>query len=154
MGENRSKGVIGTLIPRVVKAAILSFIMGGEAAIIFFIPEVRRYMAQFYPSNEPFLYLIIMFAVFEFFIQLTYNTIFYYLISGARAFIVMMLLYYWSEGGIFNVSVPIDGRSISVTMNLSFLIYTLLLLSLLTIAKNVLGGIQFLAYKEEAEVSV
>ena len=105
--ETNVKSLLRKILPRVLKAAFWGFLMGGEALLLYRIPELGGQLASFFPSGEPlFLMFMVIFVSFEVAIQLLSGTIFPYALGVARALISMALLVYITNGGIITIAAP------------------------------------------------
>ncbi|MCD6324894.1 hypothetical protein J7L97_01240, partial [Candidatus Bathyarchaeota archaeon] len=89
-------------------------------------------------------------------IQLLRGTIFPYALSMARSIISIILLIQVTNGGImtFTIQPPAGtqmaaGTSILITLNFQPILGVILLLSLLSVIKNLLQAIDYLSRKEE-----
>jgi len=155
--EKTAKDWAKIIIPRVLRAAFWGFIMGGEILIPLYIPEVGGRFLRVLPIEQTgFSYLLFVFVGFEVAIQLFRGTIIKYALSIARAFISMILLVVITNGGVMSLTIqsspeiPLPpGMNIIFTIDFKAILGILLLLSLLSVVKNMLQAIEFLSEKEE-----
>ena len=144
------------LLPRILRAAVWGLLMGGELLIMSYIPEVGGELYKYLPL-EPmeFSNILFLFIFFEVVIQLLRGTIFPYAIRTARALISMTLLVVITNGGVMKLTIqstpemPLYGMGIIFSIDFKAVLSIFLLLSLLSIVKNVLNAIDFMAETEE-----
>lgn len=145
------------LLPRILRAAVWGLLMGGELLLMSNIPGVGGALYRYLPI-EPMAFsnFLLLFIFFEVAIQLLKGTIFPYVLSTARALISMILLVAITNGGILTMALqsapetPLPaGTGIVFSIDFQVVLSIFLLLSLLSIAKNVLNAIDFMAEKEE-----
>ncbi len=148
------------ILPRVLRAALWGFIMGGEMLILLFIPDIGGRFQEFLPAEQiGFSYFLFIFVGFEVVIQLLRGTIFQYVFGMARALASMIVLVFITNGGIMSFLIsssselPLPaGVVVSLTAEFRVVIGVLLTLSLLSIIKNLLQAINFLSEKAEEPV--
>ena len=158
--EKTGKEWAKILLPRILRAALWSFIMGGEALIWLNLPGIGDVLAQALPAESTGVsYFLVIFIAFEVAIQLLAGTIFPYALSMARALISMYMLVQVTNGGIITLALnrspemPIPlGTTMVLTINFQTILTAFLLLSLVSLIKNLLQAIQFLADKAEEPV--
>lgn len=147
--EYVDKGRIKALISRVIKALLWSLVMGGEVLILYLSPYFGRYFAFLEPVEGSLLTILLIFVAIEFLIQLTSGMILPYALSTVRVLAAIYLIYQWTNGGIYVSNTLVQNIPVKVTVEFTFILNTFILLSLLTVLKNVLGGIGFLYQKGE-----
>jgi len=148
------------IFPRVLRAALWGFIMGGEMLIFLFVPDIGGRFSEFLPAEQiGFSYFLFIFIGFEVAIQLLRGTIFQHVLGMARALISIIVLVFITNGGImsFTISsspeIPLPpGIVISFTVGFKVVLGVFLILSSLTIIKNLLQAIDFLSEKAEEPV--
>ena len=157
-GDQKSERILlKILLPRILRAAVWGLLMGGELLIMSYIPEIGRELYSYLPI-EPmevsnFLFL---FIVFEVAIQLLRGTIFPYALRTARALISMILLVDVTNGGVMTMTIqstpetPLPaGMGIILSIEFKAVLSVFLLFSLLSLVKNLLNAIDFMAKTEE-----
>lgn len=157
MAEENGKGFFKSILTRVLRAIVWGFIMGGELLIpMFLIPDVSEQFMMLFPGQIEFSYVIAIFVGFEVAIQLLRGTIFQYALSMARALTSMILLILATNGGVLTITiaasqdVPLpSGVTIDLVVDFSTILGIFLVLSLLSIIKNLLQAIDFLSKKAE-----
>ncbi len=155
--ERTAKDWMKILLPRILRAAVWGFIMGGEMLLLIYIAEAGGPFLKLIPiEQESLSYLLVVFVGFEVAIQLLYGTIFQYALSITRALISMIALVFMTNGGIISITlqrsqeIPIPlGTSIIFAIDFKAILGAWLLLSSLSIVKNLLQAIEFLSEKEE-----
>jgi len=162
--EKTGKDWAKIIIPRVLRAIIWGFIMGGEMLLLLYLPQ---FIPQFGEQTMEILpvqtitgisYFFLVFAGIEVAIQLLRGTVFPYALSIARSFISIILLIQVTNWGImtFTIQPPAEaemaaGMSIIFTLNFKPVLGVILLLSLISVIKNLLQAIDYLSQKEETE---
>jgi hypothetical protein len=149
------------LLPRVLRAALWGFIMGGEMLILLNLTGMGgRFMEVLPLEQTAFSYFLFIFIGFEVAIQLLRGTIFPYALGVARALISTIFLVLTTNGGVINVNVQgspelptPSGMSIMFAVDFK-VILAYLLLSSLGIIKNLLEAIRFLSEKAEEPVTL
>jgi hypothetical protein len=145
------------LLPRILRAVVWGLLMGGEFLLVSYMPEVGGELYKYIPI-EPmaFSHFLILFIVFEVAIQLLRGTIFPYALRTARAVISMILLVVITNGGVMSMTLqptpetPLPaGMGITISVDFQAVLGVFLLLSLLSIVKNVLHAVDFMAEAEE-----
>ena len=155
--ERTAKDWARILAPRVSKAMLWGFLMGGEMLLMLNIfGELGQRLGI--PLIEPtgFSHFLLIFIGFEVAIQLLKGTIFPYALSTARALISMILFILLTNGGVVSVPVPSTPQipippemSMTFTFEFKAILAATLLLSLLSITKNLLQAVRFLSEREE-----
>ena len=160
--EKTGKEWAKIIIPRVLRAIIWGFIMGGEVLLMLYLPQ---FIPQFGGEAMEILpvqtisgisYFFLIFAGIEVAIQLLRGTVFPYVLSVARSLISIILLVQMTNGGIitFTIQPPAGaqmaaGTSIIFTLNFQPILGVILLLSLISVIKNLLQAVDYLSQKEE-----
>jgi len=158
--EKTAKDWARIIIPRVLRAVLWGFIMGGDMLLLLhlsqFAPQFGGEMMEALPIRETagLSYFFLVFAGIEVAIQLLRGTIFPYALSMARSIISIILLIQITNGGImtFTIQPPFEmaaGTSIIFTLDFQPVLAVILLLSLISMVKNLLQAIDFLSQKEE-----
>lgn len=156
--EGRSgKDWLMLILPRVLRAALWGFIMGGELLIPLLMPELGGKFEQFFSiSRFSFSYLVIVFIGFEVAIQLLRGTIIKYGLSIARALISIVALVLITNGGImsftiaYSPEIPLPpGLALVFTVDFRVVLGIFLIFSLLSIIKNLLQAVDFLSQQAE-----
>ena len=158
--EKTLKDWLRIIFPRVLRAALWGFIMGGEMLILLFIPDIGGKFQEFLPAEQTgFSYFLFIFVGFEVAIQLLRGTIFQHVLGMARALTSMIVMVFITNGGImsFAISSSLDlplppGVVISFTAGFRVVLGVLLILLLLSMIKNLLQAINFLSEKAEEPV--
>lgn len=151
----RERGLLRKLLPRIIKASIWGFIMGGEALFMYLIPEVSEMFKSFLPVQEtPLISLVAVFVAFEVAIQLLAGTVYRYALSIARALFSMIFLVYVTNGGIMALSFPMGEMPISIVFNFRTILAVFLIFSLISVVKNLLQTVNFLAEGAESPITI
>jgi len=152
------------IIPRVIRAVIWGFIMGGEALLLLNLPQLLPGMEEgamwmeMIPAETTanLSYFFILFAGIEVTIQLLRGTVFPYALSMARSIISMILLVQMTNGGVMTITMqpppgsPIpEGASIILTLDFQPVLAVILLIALLSVIKNLLQAVDYLSKREE-----
>ena len=155
MDEERSiRRTLRKIVPRLLKAAFWSFLMGGEALFFFLLPGFNEYLSTIFPVDKPFfLGILAIFVLFEVAIQLLSGTILKYVLSITRALISMIYLVFITNCGIITMSIPSEmvpyGGIISFTVEFRAILSIFLIFSLISILKNIIQAITFLSERAE-----
>ncbi len=158
--EKTAKDWARILLPRVLRAMLWSFLMGGEVLILLSVSEeAGRLLGVPFVEPTGFSYFLLIFVGFEVAIQLLRGTIFPYALGIARALISMIILLLITNGGVISMPVPLTPQiaappeiDLTVTIEFKPILGATLLLSLLSTAKNLLQAVRFLSEKEEEPV--
>ncbi len=158
--EQTLKDWLRILLPRVLRAALWGFLMGGELLILLFIPDIGGRFQEIFPIEQTDLsYLLFIFIGFEVAIQLMRGTIIQFILGMARAVASIAVLLIVTKGGImtFTMSsisdIPLPtGIVISFKVDFRAVLAIFLILSLLIIIKNLLKAIDFMSEKAEEPV--
>lgn len=162
MDEERSgKDWLRLILPRVLRAALWGFIMGGELLILLLMPQFGGELGRFLPDGQlNFSLLAIIFVGFEVAIQLLRGTILQYALSIARTLISMVALVIVTNGGVMTFTVPSSpeiplppGMILLLTVDFKVILGFFLLFSLLSVAKNILQAVNFLSQTSEEPVT-
>jgi len=160
--EKTGKDWAKIIIPRVLRAILWGFIMGGEMLLLLYLPQ---FLPQFGGQTMEMLpiqttagisYFFLVFAGIEVAIQLLRGTVFPYALSMARSIISIILLVQITNGGIMSFTIQPSpgaqmpaGTSITFTFDFQSVLGVILLLSLISVIKNLLQAIDYLSKKEE-----
>jgi len=160
--EKTGKDWAKIIIPRVLRAVFMGFIMGGEMLLLLnlpqFIPQLGEQAMKVLPTQTTagLSYFFLIFAGIEVTIQLLRGTIFPYALSMARSLISMILLIQMTNGGIMTFTIQpsfgdqiASGTSIIFTLDFQPVLGIILLVSLISMAKNLLQAVDYLSKKEE-----
>ena len=155
--EKTFKDWLRIIVPRVLRAAFWSFIMGGELLLL---SGADGGFLSFLPVDQGGLsYILFIFIGFEIAIQLLRGTVIPYALSMARTLISMIALIFITNGGIMTLNmssspeVPLPpGLAISFTVDFRAILGIFLIFSLLSILKNLLQAINFLSERAEEPV--
>ena len=159
--ERTGKDWARIIIPRVLRAILWGFIMGGEMLLLLhlseFAPQFGGSMMESLPIREMtgLSYFFLVFAGIEVAIQLLRGTVFPYAFSMARSIISIILLIQITNGGVmtFTIHPPSEmaaGTSLIFTLDFQPVLGVILLLSLISMIKNLMQAVDFLSQKEEA----
>jgi len=155
--EKTAKEWARILLPRVVRAALWGFLMGGEMLILLNIfGEMGTLLGIPFIEPTDFSHFLLIFVGFEVAIQLLRGTIFPYALGITRALISMIILVTVTNGGVISMQVPSTPQiplppemNITFTIEFKAVLRAALLLSSLGIMKNLLQAVRFLSEKEE-----
>jgi len=158
--ERRWKDWLKILLPRVIRAAIWGFIMGGEILIPLLMPGIGGNLESFFPTGQfSFSFLVAVFVGFEVTIQLLRGTIFQYALSIARTLISSITLVLMTNMGIMTLTIspspgmPLPpGITLIFTVDFKAVLGVFLIFSLLSIIKNLLQAVDFLSQRAEEPV--
>lgn len=140
------------MLPRVIRIVLWTLILFGGATLVTTVTESA--FGDMIPFElSTFSSYLIVFIGFEIVIQLLRNTIFQHIFTVARTIMYMILIIIESNAGIiqFNPSsagLP-PGTNLLLTVNITTIINIFLLLSLLSVVKNMLQAIEFIQRKSE-----
>ena len=158
--ERTTKDWVRIILPRVLRAALWGFIMGGELLILLLIPELRGGFFDLLPVQPMnFTYFLLLFVGFEVAIQLLRGTIFQHALGITRTLIYMVMMVLVTNLGVISFSlesipaIPLPpGVNITFTIEFKAVIGVFLLLSSLSISKTLLQAVDLLAEKAEEPV--
>jgi hypothetical protein len=140
------------MLPRVIRIVLWTLILFGGATLVTTLAESA--FGDMIPFElSTFSSYLIVFIGFEIVIQLLRNTIFQHIFTVARTIMYMIIIIIESNAGIiqFNPSsagLP-PGTNLLLTVNITTVINIFLLLSLLSVVKNMLQAIEFIQRKSE-----
>jgi len=165
MAEKEEKSLrewASIILPRVLRAALWGFIMGGELLIPLQLPDFGGQIENFFPQSQmSFTQMVLIFVVLEVAIQLLQGTIIKYALSMARTIISMIALFLVTNGGVISIVIsstpetPLPpGQTIAFTVDFSAILGIFLIFSLLSIVKNLLQAVDFLSRKAEEPVTI
>jgi len=147
--KGNTKLFVRKILPKAFKAALLVVI---TYLPMYFLSTLVSPIKPFFPWYEP---LTDIFAVvFIFFLVVgvfSSGTVFQYVFGVARMLVLMIFLIYVLNGGIINLTLPIEGAHISIMLDLTVVLAMLVLVCLLGIAKNVVQAIDFVSGKAETK---
>jgi hypothetical protein len=129
------------ILPRVIRIIIWILILFGGATLVSYLTESE--LGSMIPFElSDFTSYLLLFIGFEIVIQLLRNTIFQHIFTVARTIMYMILIVLESNAGIIQFTPPTEGLPLGTN-----LVY--LLLSLLSVVKNMLQAIEFIQRKSE-----
>ncbi len=135
--ERNWKATLRKLVPRILKATILTAIMG------FFLLAVWMLISTFLTSYPSYLTLFAVFAwatlIFTFAIRATEGTIYKYVFVIARPLFLIIYLIYATNGGIL----AIDVMKFHFTAEFIPLLALMIFVNFVTVAKGMLEAIEF-----------
>lgn len=140
------------MLPRVIRIVLWILILFGGATLVTTLAESA--FGDMIPFElSTFSSYLIVFIGFEIVIQLLRNTIFQHIFTVARTIMYMILIIIESNAGIIqfhpsSVGLP-PGTNLLFTVNITTIINIFLLLSLLSVVKNMLQAIEFIQRKSE-----
>jgi len=146
MAEDEEKKWFKIIVPRVLRAILWGFIMGGEVLLLLNLTSFGEIEALIPGLREELSAFILVSVIFEVAIQLLSGTIFRYVLSATRTIVFMGLLVLFTNGGVIASTFPQIG-GIQVTVDFKPLLAVLLSLSVLNIAKSILQAVDFLSQK-------
>ena len=160
--EERTAGDwLRLIFPRVLRAVVWGFIMGGEIFLLpLLFPNFGGPFGEYFSMTQfSFSYLALVFLVFEVAIQLFHGTIIQYGLSMARALISIISLVLITNGGVMtftltpSAGLPLPpGSALVFTVDFRTILGIFLIFSLLSILKNLLQAVDFLSKKAEEPV--
>ncbi len=160
--EERTAGDwLRLIFPRVLRAVVWGFIMGGELFLLpLLFPNFGGPFGKYFSMSQfSFSYLALLFLGFEVAIQLLRGTIIQYGLSMARALISIVALVLITNGGIMSFTItsspeiPLPpGLALIFTIDFRIILGIFLILSLLSIVKNLLQAVDFLSETVEEPV--
>jgi len=148
------KGQIKTFarkfVPRIFRAALLAVV---TYLPFFFLSSFTEPFQSFFPWYAPLTSMLFVTAFIIFLVAgvLTYGTIYQYVFGVARTLVMMIFFIYVLNGGDVALSVPIEGITANITVDLRVILAMLVLVCLLGIGKNVIQAIDFVSAKIETE---
>lgn len=149
MAELNSKFIVKEVLPRVTKAALwgtLTFILVYSLPMMLIPPDLPQNLIQFDYGAQLFNFALIsvFFAVVG---QIFSRTIFGCGFGIAKAIILIAYFFMVSEGGIFNLTLPFQGYTINIILDISVILLMVVSVNLLSIAKNLFQAINILNEK-------
>jgi hypothetical protein len=144
-----------TVLPRLLRAAFYGFLMGGEALLALRLTGLNETVAALLPvGGSTVVGFMVVFMIFEVAIQLLSSTIFPYALRVTRTILSMLYLVFVTRGGVVTLAIPpeiipLGTMPIQLTLEFQAVVAVLLIVSLLSIAKNVMQGISFLSERAE-----
>ena len=160
--ERTAKDWLSLLLPRVLRAALWAFIMGGELLIFLLVPELRGEFFDLLPAQPMNVTYVVLLSIgFEVAIQLLRGTLFQHALGVTRTLIYMVMMVRVTNLGVMHFSlesiprIPLPpGVTITFTIEFKAVIAVFLLLSLLSVIKNLLQAVDLLAEKAEEPVTL
>jgi hypothetical protein len=140
------------VLPRLIRIVLWILILYGGVILITALTE-RAFNGMIPFDLSAVSSYLIVFIGFEIVIQLLRDTIFQHLFTVARTILYMILIVLESNAGIIqfapsSVGLP-SGTNLILTVNITTIINIFLLLSLLSIVKNMLQAIEFIQRQSE-----
>ena len=140
------------ILPRVIRITLWILILYGGAMLLTSLSE-SAFGGMIPFELSAFSSYLVVFIGFEIVIQLLRNTIFQHIFTVARTIMYMILIVIESNAGIIEFSPSSMGLSpgtnLTFTVNITTIITIFLVLSLLSIVKNMLQAIEFVQRKAE-----
>jgi len=147
--KGNTKLFVRKILPKVFKAAFLAVI---TYLPMYFLSSLISPIKPFFPWYEPVTNIFA--AVFIFFLVvgvLFSGTVFQYVFGVARTLVLMIFFICVLNGGIITLTVPTEGASVNIILDVTVVLAILVLICLLGIAKNVIQAIDFMSSKTEKE---
>jgi len=147
--KGNAKLFLRKILPKVFKATFLAVI---AYLPMYFLSALISPLQPLFPWYEPLTNIFA--AVFIFFLVVGVffsGTVFQYVFGVARMLVLMIFFIYVLNGGIINLTVPVEGESINIMLNVTVVLAMLVLICLLGIAKNVIQAIDFMSGKAETK---
>jgi len=144
-----TKLFVRKILPRVFKAALLAVI---TYLPLYFLSTFVSPIKPFFPWYESLTNIFA--AVFIFFLVVgvfSSGTVFQYVFGVARTLALMVFFIYVLNGGIITLTVPVEGASINIVLDVTVVLAMLVLICLLGIGKNVVQAIDFMSSKAETK---
>ena len=140
------------VLPRIIRIVLWSLLLFGGVTLLATISE-STFGGMIPFDFSAFSSYLIVFIGFEIVIQLLRDTIFQHIFTVARTVLYMILIVLESNAGIIqftpsSVGLP-PGTYLVFTVNITAIINIFLLLSLLSVVKNMLQAIEFIQQKSE-----
>jgi hypothetical protein len=140
------------VLPRVIRITVWILVLYGGAALVSSLTE-SEFGGMIPIELSDFTSYLLLFIGFEIVIQLLRNTIFQHIFTVARTIMYMILIVLESNAGIIQFTPPSAGlplgTNLILTVNITTIIHIYLLLSLLSVVKNMLQAIEFIQRKAE-----
>jgi hypothetical protein len=151
--KGNTKLFVRKILPKVFKAALLAVITYLPMYFLSsLINPIISPIKPFFPWYEQVTNIFA--AVFIFFLVvgvLFSGTVFQYVFGVARALVLMVFFICVLNGGIITLTVPTEGASVNIMLDVTVVLAMLVLVCLLGIAKNVVQAIDFVSSKAEIE---
>jgi len=147
--KGNAKPFVRKILPKALKAAFLAVI---TYLPLYFLSSLISPIQPLFPWYEPLTNIFA--AVFIFFLVVGVffsGTVFQYVFGVARMLVLMVFFICVLNGGIINLTVPVEGESINIMLNVTVVLAMLVLVCLLGIAKNVIQAIDFMSGKAETK---
>jgi hypothetical protein len=149
MVELNTKFVTKTVLPRVLKAAVwgtFTFVIVYYLPLMLLPQDLPQSILPFDYTAQllDFTVIAVFFAVVG---QLFSGTVIGCGFGIARALVIIAYFFVVSEGGIFNVTLPISEVTVNVIFDISILLLMIISVNLLSIAKNLFEAINLLTEK-------
>lgn len=140
------------VLPRLIRIVLWILILFGGVTLITTLTE-STFSGRIPVDLSAFSSYLIVFIGFEIVIQLLRDTIFQHIFTVARTVLYMILIVLESNAGIIqftpsSVGLP-PGTNLVLTVNITTIINIFLLVSLLSVVKNMLQAIEFIQRKSE-----
>jgi len=146
-GDNKT--FVKKIVPRIFKAALLAVI---AYIPMYFLSALTRPFESFFPWYGPLTSVFTaLFIIFLFVGTLFSGTIFQYVFGVARTLVLMLFFIYVLNSGIITLTVPTEGATANIMIDLTVVLAMLVLVCLLGIAKNVVQAIDFVVGKAETK---
>ena len=137
------------ILPRVFKAALLVVI---TYLPLYFLSSFISPVKPFFPWYEPLTNIFaVIFTIFLVVGVFSSGTVFQYVFGVARTLALMIFFIYALNGGVIALTVPVEGASINVMLDVTVVLAMLVLICLLGIGKNVVQAIDFMSRKAETK---
>ncbi len=138
-----------TVVPRLFKATIWGAV---TFVIVYYLPmalipkDIPQSIISFDYAARLFEFAVlsVFFAVMG---QLFADTIYGCGFGIAKAIAIIGYFFWVSEGGIFHLSVPIQGVTVNLTLDISVILLMIVSVNLLSIAKNLIEALTLLTDK-------
>ncbi len=145
MAEKNWKAHLKKAVPRLLKAAVLSIVF---YFVVYCISSLASGVESFFSLYRPLTdFFTIIFILLLFAAELSYGTVFYYAFNFAKTFVFIIYLVYVLNGGVLDLSIPVQGQSLDVMVDVRILLTVLIFVFLLGLSKNVLQAVEFLLKK-------
>ena len=147
--KRNAKLFVKKVVLRVFKAALLAVI---AYLPLYFLSTLVSPIKPFFPWYEPVTNIFA--AVFIFFLVagvFSSGTVFQYVFGVARMLALMIFFICVLNGGVISLTVPFEGASVNIMLNVTVVLAMLVLACLLGIAKNVVQAIDFVSSKVETK---
>jgi len=147
--KGNAKLFVRKILPKVFKAALLAVI---TYLPVYFLSALISPIQPFFPWYEPLTNIFA--AVFIFLLVVgvfSSGTVFQYVFGVARTLVLMVFFICVLNGGIITLTVPVEGASTNIMLDVRVVLAMLVLVCLLGIAKNVVQAIDFVSGKAETK---